>query len=341
MKQKAFINRRTISRILIIVILSIIAFYLGFVINKPDDSESTADKVQKQESLNVQTETKPEITKESDRTDTEPIFDTEEINKQETLISKINQTRKDKYGLDNSIDIIVREDEILKIGKTTVKMKKILEKIKIAKGGLIEENLVQNPETESNPNLQTAGKDTSGTVSEAPPKTLPTKKNQQAIVAEPLDSMEASSGSTGILPITDNKQDIPPNDISKELPAVYEYGIYIVRSGDNIWNIHFQLLKDYFRKKGINLSPKSDEPFDQGFSSGIGKLLKFSENMVSIYNLVDDSIETDINIIEPMSKVVIYNMTDVFSLLELIDYSTVNQIKFDGDSIWILTEDTE
>jgi len=117
--------------------------------------------------------------------------------------------------------------------------------------------------------------------------------------------------------------------------------VFIVRPGDNIWNIHFKLLRDYFRNKGINLSPKSDEPITRGFSSGIGKILKFSESMVSIYNVVDEKLEDDINIIQPMSKIVIYNMSDVFSLLELIDYNTVNQIKFDGESIWILTEDAD
>jgi hypothetical protein len=42
-----------------------------------------------------------------------------------------------------------------------------------------------------------------------------------------------------------------------------EFGIYVVQPGDNIWNIHFRFLKDYFDHKGVVLSPLSDEPSQQ------------------------------------------------------------------------------
>ena len=37
--------------------------------------------------------------------------------------------------------------------------------------------------------------------------------------------------------------------------GVEEFGIYIVQSGDNIWNVHFQVLKSYFDHRQISLSP--------------------------------------------------------------------------------------
>jgi len=36
-----------------------------------------------------------------------------------------------------------------------------------------------------------------------------------------------------------------------------------------------------------------------------------------------------------LSKIVIYNMDRVFALLDAIDYEDVNQIEFDGETIWL------
>ncbi len=63
------------------------------------------------------------------------------------------------------------------------------------------------------------------------------------------------------------------------------YGVYVVQPGDNIWNIHFRMLKEYYARKGIRLGHNADEPESSGLSSGVGKILKFSEAMVIIYNL--------------------------------------------------------
>ncbi len=116
---------------------------------------------------------------------------------------------------------------------------------------------------------------------------------------------------------------------------IKEYGIYVVQPGDNIWNIHFNILKEYYTSQGIVVPFKADEPLNGGHSSGVGKILKFSETIVIIYNLIDREIVTDINLLEPLSKIVVYNLDEVFSLLEEIDYDNINQIQFDGRTIWI------
>ena len=113
------------------------------------------------------------------------------------------------------------------------------------------------------------------------------------------------------------------------------YGIHVVQKGDNIWNIHFKLLRDYFVHKGIALSPQSDEPDPRGYSSGVGKMLKFSENMVYIYQVRERRFSTDLNLIRPLSKIVVYNMDRIFTLLDRIDVSRVNRIQFDGENLWI------
>ncbi len=116
---------------------------------------------------------------------------------------------------------------------------------------------------------------------------------------------------------------------------IKEFGVYVVRPGDNLWNIHFRILQEYYSFREIKVMGTADEPLNSGFSSGVGKLLKFSEGMVIIYNLVKGKIVTNLDLIEPLSKVVVYNMDKIFSLLEEINYDNVDKIRFDGETIWI------
>ena len=120
------------------------------------------------------------------------------------------------------------------------------------------------------------------------------------------------------------------------LPADPEtYGIHVVQPGDNIWNIHFAFLKDYFERRGVDLARSADEPNRKGYSSGVGKLLKFSENMVYIYNVKEKDFSEDLNLIEPYSKIIVYKMDRVFQLLEQLDYRNIDRIQFDGDTLWV------
>ncbi|MBC8200055.1 MAG: hypothetical protein ISS67_01590 [Desulfobacterales bacterium] len=132
------------------------------------------------------------------------------------------------------------------------------------------------------------------------------------------------------------EKDIKPGKITDD--AIDEFGIYVVRPGDSLWAIHFKFLKDYFDQKNIAISPLADEPDRFGYSSGVGKLLKFSEKTVCIYNLKEKKLDVDINLIFPLSKIVVYNMSRIFALLDHIDYQYVNKIQFDGETIWIPAE---
>lgn len=128
---------------------------------------------------------------------------------------------------------------------------------------------------------------------------------------------------------------------SRGAPArteVEELGVHVVQPGDNIWNIHFKVLKEYFDRKSVALSPTADEPNKNGYSSGVGRILKFSENMVYIYNVKERRLATDINQIQPLTKIIVYRMKAVFSLLDRIDFSRVNRIQFDGETLWIPAE---
>jgi hypothetical protein len=133
--------------------------------------------------------------------------------------------------------------------------------------------------------------------------------------------------------------DIVEKDIKSQDAASKEknesFGIHVVQPGENIWNIHFTFLKDYFDHKGVHLAPRSDEPLESGSSSGVGKILKFSEHTVNIYNIRDHRLDVNLNLIFPLTKVVVYNMDQLFAFLDLIDYKHVNRIQFDGETLWM------
>ncbi|UCF85496.1 MAG: hypothetical protein JSV50_07635, partial [Desulfobacteraceae bacterium] len=74
----------------------------------------------------------------------------------------------------------------------------------------------------------------------------------------------------------------PPVSPTKQTDSYY--GIYVVRPGDNLWNIHFALLREYFGARGTVIPPVADEPLGHR-SSGIGCILKYAEKMVYIFNL--------------------------------------------------------
>ena len=194
----------------------------------------------------------------------QPVIDYNKLEKDKEL-QILTQKRKTKYGVEKSVDIIVKSDESLKIGDSIVPMQEILDKIRIKSGDIIEKDL---------------------------------------------------------------------EGVTRADDRIKAFGIYVVKQEDNIWNIHFKFLKDYFDHKGIALAPLSDEPDRKGFSSGIGKILKFSEKIVTIYNIKERKIAVDINLIYPLSKVVVYNMDRIFAFLERID-NNANHIQFDGETLWI------
>ncbi len=183
-------------------------------------------------------------------------------------LTELMKERKAPYGIDKSIDMIVKSDESIKVGDKTVRMKKILDEIQLKQGEILETDLETGAAQEK----------------------------------------------------------------------IREYGIHVVQPIDNIWDIHFRLLKDYYEHKAIQLSPLADEPDYFGRSSGVGKILKFSEHMVYIFNLKNGKLETDLDLIYPLTKVVIYNMGYIFALLDRIDYKDVNRIEFDGETLWLPAE---
>ncbi len=287
------------------------------------------------------------------------------------------ERRKQQYGVGAGVDAIVKSDESIKLGGITIPMNEILEKIRLKKGDVIEKSLDETPEqrqarlrkllykrlaqTEetyhrlkeqlaavdvgSNPQLHEKLSRRLAELEKAMElydrlKTLNARIDALREEIESLSGSAREAARAKLKALLEKRESLEAELRKRVMPSdgVQAYGIYVVRPGDNIWNIHFLFLRDYFARKGITLSPRSDEPDRRGYSSGVGKILKFSEKMVYIYNIRQHKLDVNLNLIHPRSKIVVFNMAEALSLLDQIDYRNVKHIRFDGETLWIPAE---
>ena len=70
----------------------------------------------------------------------------------------------------------------------------------------------------------------------------------------------------------------------------------------------------------------------------MGRILKFSEKMVSIYNVKERKLETDLNLLQPLSKIAVFNIGQTLDLFKQIDYRQLDRVRFDGKNLSIPAE---
>ena len=144
------------------------------------------------------------------------------------------------------------------------------------------------------------------------------------MIAKPEETLKVGDAVVPMKEILDkirlNQRVITETDLAVPLDqrSADVYGIYVVKPGDNIWKIHFNLLRGYFLQKGIVISRWSDQPMRTGKSSGVGRILKFSETMVSIYNVKERKLETDLNLLQPNSKIAVFNIGQALDLFSKV-----------------------
>ncbi len=331
---------------------------------------------------------KPNVSSEPGSVIQEPmqtptVIDFDKLGKDKALQARMDK-RKQVYGVEKGIDMVVKPDETIKVGDVILPVREIEEQIRLSRGEIVESDI---PSQNASPNEsrltpeekkrladQIHQRERKFAELEQQLRKLRTSENipqyqeieteykklsQTARMAETYRLLvadiekETVAAEQGRANQTDESQDTlielqaKKRELEKALhkhlateessnARAEEYGIYIVRPEDNIWNIHFRFLNGFLQKKGVTLSPLADEPIESGVSSGVGKLLKFSENMVYLYNLEKRKLDLNLNQLTPFKRIVIYNMNRVFELLDQIDYLNVNQIYFDGESIWII-----
>jgi hypothetical protein len=301
-----------------------------------------------------------------------PVLDLEKLN-QEGAFKTLMEERKAEYGLEEGVDLIAKPNESLKVGDATVPMQEILDQIQLKEGNIIERDLGEARVSALNQRkarlaqlnmmedrLHDVDRQLSGDGGKLSSE-MRAQLRQERERLEPVVQLyrEYQNIRKSMQQLGELLKEAPAEEtpaLRKEIlglvakqkrfeemldipgpksQANERFGIYLVQPGDNIWNIHYRFLKSYFNSRGIELSPASDEPDRKGFSSGVGKLLKFSENMVYIYNIRERKLDVNLDLIYPQSKLVVYSMQRVFALLDEIDYQAVNRIQFDGETLWI------
>lgn len=94
------------------------------------------------------------------------------------------------------------------------------------------------------------------------------------------------------------------------------YGVRVVQPAENVWKIHFGILREYLARRHVLLPPDADRPLPGGRSSGVSRLLKFIESVVVVYNAGENRVEKNINLIQPHSFVIFFKISDLFKALD-------------------------
>jgi len=173
-------------------------------------------------------------------------------------LSREQAARKKPYGIQKSLDVVVRSDEAIKVGDKTVPVSELQRKLVVEQRGKVLEQPLGKP------------------------------------------------------------------------VRISVWGVHVVRPGENLWDIHFRLLREYMKSRGVELPPHADRPTPQGYSSGVGKILKFAEHMVGVYNVQTHRMTSNLNLLEPGRKVVVYNLTEIFEQLAKIDPKDLSGVMYDG-----------
>jgi hypothetical protein len=255
---------------------------------------------------------------------TTPIIDYEKIkDKSDKGLKELIQERKKEFGVNESVDMVVKSGENIRVGEEVVPLDRILAEIEAQKKGQQTPPAATTSQsaTEFPTAPQLAKPDSELTVT-------PTRETRQPMPARPGAAPQlAKTDSERTVTQTGKTRQPMPARPGKE-PLSY-YGIYVVRPGDNLWNIHFAFLREYFGSRGIQIPPDSDEPVGTR-SSGIGRILKYAETMVHIFNLKTGKLSMNLNLLEPKEKIVVFNLSALDKSLAPLTYGQIDIIRFDG-----------
>jgi hypothetical protein len=257
----------------------------------------------------------------------EPVIDYEKIKEESDKgLKELVLKRKKEFGVDKSVDMVVKSGEYIRVGKEIVPLDRILAQIEAQK---------KEQKASAAAPSQLAKPD----VERIPPEIREPHRPMPAKPSQPATKLAAPSQ-----PVRSDTERIPPEirEPHRPMPAkpakrpASYYGVYVVRPGDNLWNIHFAFLREYFGSRDIRIPPDADEP--QGSrSSGIGRILKYAETMVHIFNLKTGKLSTNLNLLEPRDTIVIFNLSALDKNLKPLTYEQIDTIHFDGRNL-ILTE---
>ncbi|MBL7212793.1 MAG: hypothetical protein ISS61_10480 [Desulfobacteraceae bacterium] len=248
-------------------------------------------------------------TKVAEESAPKPVIDYEKIKeKSDKGMKELVRKRKKEFGVDKSVDMVVASGEQIRVGKEIIPLDRILAEIKAQKKAL--EASVTTPSRPVKPDAVPL-----------PPE-----------IQESTRAMQAKPDAGPLSPETRVPRRPMPARPAKK-PVSY-YGVYVVRPGDNLWNIHFAFLGEYFGSRGIPIPSDADEPHGSK-SSGVGRILKYAETMVYIFNLKTRTLSTNLNLLEPKEKIVIFNLSALNKALAPLTYEQIDRVHFDGRDLSI------
>ena len=111
--------------------------------------------------------------------------------------------------------------------------------------------------------------------------------------------------------------DLKTGEMASEKSDVF--GIHILKFKERLPDIHFKLLKELVDARGMSLAGMSSESHRRGAGFMVKKILAFSEHNAHIYDIKKKRVTSDANLSEPNSKIVIYRLGMLSSLLDSMD----------------------
>jgi hypothetical protein len=149
-------------------------------------------------------------------------------------------------------------------------------------------------------------------------------------IADLLQQMQPGSKQTPILPSIRESEigSTIRKPIAGDRTSPEYYAVRVVLQGENLWNIHFAVIQEYLSRRNIILAQNSDKPLANGSSSGVGRLLKFIEGVVFVYNLNANRIEDNLSLIQPHQIVVFFKISDLFSALDQLQSEDLQRLRY-------------
>lgn len=123
------------------------------------------------------------------------------------------------------------------------------------------------------------------------------------------------------------RRPIRANQPAPEKERVY-YAVRIVKPYENLWKIHFGLFREYLARRQVLLAADADRPLADGRSSGIGRLLKFVEGVVTVYDVTENRAQKDINLIQPHSVIIYFKISDLFKALDQMQAEDLKWLRY-------------
>jgi hypothetical protein len=111
-------------------------------------------------------------------------------------------------------------------------------------------------------------------------------------------------------------------------PGASYYGVRVVRSGENLWDIHHAIIREYFERRQVFLPTTADEPLPDGKSSGVGRLLKFIEGVVRIYDAQCRRAESDLDLIHSDHMLVYFKISELFDALDQLKAEDLKWLRY-------------